>query len=301
MVDQRRGGRRFLYTERGVYRPGETVELMALARDSRGYAQLDAPLTLKVFRPDEVETAQLRPTNPALGGYHTQFPLALNARTGHWTVKAYTDPQGEPVGQVSFQVEDFVPQRLKLELSSTAPVLKPGEPATVDINGRFLYGAPAANLKAEAEVTLREDPNPYPAFPGYRFGLAQDTWTAQRFAVELAGTDGQGKAQAQVALTEVPDTTKPLQARLRVSLFEPGGRPVTRSLNLPYRPQPFAIGIKPRFSDDGVQTGQEAGFDVIALDPLGSRRLKPGCGPNWCARIISIIGTTPMAAGITSG
>jgi uncharacterized protein YfaS (alpha-2-macroglobulin family) len=200
----------------------------------------------------------------------------LNARTGTWTVKAYTDPKGEPVGQVSFQVEDFVPQRLKLELSSAAPVLKPGEPAAVDINGRFLYGAPAANLKAEAEVVLREDTDPYPAFPGYRFGLAQDSWTAQRFPVALAGTDAQGKAQAQVTLSEKPDTTRPLQARVRVSLFEPGGRPVSRSLNLPYRTQPFVIGIKPRFSDDGVRTGQEAGFDVIILDPLGQPQAKSG-------------------------
>lgn len=266
----------FLYTERGVYRPGETVELMALARDSRGYAQPDAPLTLKVFRPDEVEAAQLRPANPALGGHHVQLPLPSNARTGAWTVKAYTDPKGEPVGQIGFQVEDFVPQRLKVDLSSAAPVLKPGEPAAVDINGRFLYGAPAANLKAEAEVVLREDPDPYPTFPGYRFGLAQDSWTAQRFPVALAGTDAQGKAQAQVTLNEVPDTTRPLQARVRVSLFEPGGRPVTRSLNLPYRTQPFVIGIKPRFGDDGVRTGQDATFDVIALDPLGRPQAKNG-------------------------
>ena len=266
----------FLYTERGIYRPGETVELMALVRDSRGYAQPDAPLTLKAFRPDEVEAAQLRPANPALGGYHARLPLPPNARTGSWTVKAYTDPKGEPVGQISFQVEDFVPQRLKLELSSAAPALKPGEPAAVDINGRFLYGAPAANLKAEAEVVLGEDANPYPAFPGYRFGLAQDSWTVQRFPVALAGTDAQGKAQAQVTLNEVPDTTRPLQARVRVSLFEPGGRPVTRSLNLPYRTQPFAIGIKPRFGDGGVQTGQDATFDVIALDPLGQPQAKSG-------------------------
>ena len=266
----------FLYTERGIYRPGETVELMALIRDSRGYAQPDAPLTLKLFRPDEVEAGQPKPGKPALGGYHVQLPLALNARTGTWTVKAYADPKGEPVGQVSFQVEDFVPQRLKLELSSAALALKPGEPATVDINGRFLYGAPAANLKAEAELILREDPNPYPAYPGYRFGLAQDSWTAQRFPVALAGTDAQGKAQAQVTLSETPDTSRPLQARVRVSLFEPGGRPVTRSLNLPYRPQPFAIGIKPRFSDDGVALGQEAGFEIIALDPLGQPQAKSG-------------------------
>ena len=266
----------FLYTERGVYRPGETVELMALVRDSRGYALPDAPLTLKLFRPDEVEAGQPKPGQPALGGYHVQLPLALNARTGTWTVKAYADPKGEPVGQVSFQVEDFVPQRLKLELSSTTPVLKPDEPAIVDINGRFLYGAPAANLKAEAEVVLNEDPNPYPTFPGYRFGLAQDSWTAKRFPVALAGTDAQGKAQAQVTLSETPDTSRPLQARVRVSLFEPGGRPVSRSLNLPYRPQPFAIGIKPRFGDDGIPIGQEAGFDVIILDPLGQPLAKGG-------------------------
>jgi len=266
----------FLYTERGVYRPGETVELMALVRDSRGYALPDAPLTLKLFRPDEVEAGQPKPGQPALGGYHVQLPLALNARTGTWTVKAYADPKGEPVGQVSFQVEDFVPQRLKLELSSTTPVLKPDEPAIVDINGRFLYGAPAANLKAEAEVVLNEDPNPYPTFPGYRFGLAQDSWTAKRFPVALAGTDAQGKAQAQVTLSETPDTSRPLQARVRVSLFEPGGRPVSRSLNLPYRPQPFAIGIKPRFGDDGIPIGQEAGFDVIVLDPLGQPLAKGG-------------------------
>ncbi|MFO1372695.1 MAG: MG2 domain-containing protein [Candidatus Competibacteraceae bacterium] len=266
----------FLYTERGVYRPGEAVELMALTRDSRGYALPDLPLTLKVFRPDEVEIEQLRPGNSALGGYHVRVPLALNARTGAWTVKAYTDPKGDPVGQVSFQVEDFVPQRLKLELNAAAPVLKPGEATTVNISGRFLYGAPAANLKAEAEVVLREDTNPYPAYSGYRFGLAQDSWTAQRFPVTLTGTDAQGKAQAQVKLSETPDTSRPLQARVRVSLFEPGGRPVTRSLNLPYRTQPFAIGIKPRFGDDGVRTGQEAAFDVIALDPLGQAQAANG-------------------------
>jgi uncharacterized protein YfaS (alpha-2-macroglobulin family) len=267
----------FLYPERGVYRPGETVQLMTLLRDSRGYALPETPLTLKIFRPDEVESGQLRPTDLALGGYHSPISLPLNARTGMWTVKAYTDPKGEPVGQVGFQVEDFVPQRLKLELNSAASVLKPGgEPAIVEINGRFLYGAPAANLKAEAEVVLREDPNPYPAFSGYRFGLAQDTWTAQRFPVALAGTDAQGKAQAQVSLSETPDTTRPLQAQVRVSLFEPGGRPVTRTLDRPYRVQPFAIGIKPLFSDGGVQTGQEAAFDVITLDPLGQPQAQGG-------------------------
>ena len=266
----------FLYTERGIYRPGETVQLMALLRDSRGYAAGQTPLSLKVFRPDTVEIAAPRPGTPALGGYPAQLPLPANARTGTWTVKAYTDPAGDPVGQVEFQVEDFIPQQLKLELKTAASVLRPGEPALVDLDGRFLYGAPAASLKAEAEVVLREDPNPYPAFPGYRFGLAQERWNAQRFPLALAGTDAQGKAQAQLSLNEIPDTTRPLLARLRVSLFEPGGRPVTRSLDLPYRPRPFAIGIKPRFSDEGVRIGQEAAFDVLAVDAFGQPQAHSG-------------------------
>lgn len=266
----------FLYTERGVYRPGETVELMALARDSRGYALADAPLALKLFRPDGVEAGQPTVGQPTLGAYHVRLPLALNARTGAWTVKAYSDPKGEPVGQLSFQVEDFMPQQLKLELTTAATLLKPNQPAAVALASQFLYGAPAANLKAEAEIVLAEDPNPYPAFPGYRFGLVQDSWTAKRFPVALAGTDAAGKASAEMALSETPDTSRPLQARLQVSVFEPGGRPVHRSLNLPYRPQPFAIGIKPRFSDDGVPLGQEAEFDLIALDPLGQPLAKTG-------------------------
>lgn len=266
----------FLYSERGVYRPGETVQLMSLLRDSRAYALAEMPLTIKLFRPDEVEAGQFRVTQAALGGYHTQIPLAMNARTGTWSAKAYTDPQGTALGEVRFQVEDFVPQQLQLELNAAAKLLQPNAPTTLQVSGRFLYGAPAANLKAEAEVVLREDGNPYPDFPGYRFGLVEEMWTAQRFPLPLAGTDAQGKAQLQVNLTQTPDTTRPLQAKLRVSLFEPGGRAVSRSLDLPYRVHPFAIGIKPRFADGGVQMGQEAAFEVLVLDAQGQVQAKDG-------------------------
>lgn len=261
----------FLYTERGVYRPGETVELMALLRSNQGYALDKLPLTLKLIRPDEVEANRLVVKTVSLGGYHIALPLANNARTGTWTVRAYTDPEAKPVGQLRFQVEDFVPQRLKLELATQAQSLQPDETVKVEVKGRFLYGAPAADLKTEAELVLQEDPDPYPAFPGYQFGLAQDSWTAKTYPVTLAGTDAQGRAEASIRLAERPETSRPLQALLRVSLFEPGGRPVNRSLSLPYRTQAFAIGIRPQFQDGGVAIGQEAGFEIIAVDPGGQR------------------------------
>ncbi len=266
----------FLYSERGVYRPGEAVELMALLRDTRGYGVADMPLTLKVIRPDEVEDQRLVLTDPQAGGYHTTLPLASNARTGAWTVRAYTDPDAKPVGQLTFQVEDFVPQRLKLELASSANVLQPGKAAQVEVAGHFLYGAAAANLKTEAELILQEDSNPYPDYPGYQFGLLQDRWDAKRYPVDLIGTDAHGKAQATIKLTTLPDINRPLQGQLRVSLFEPGGRPVNRTLNLPYRYQPFAIGIRPKFKDDGIDIGQPASFDIITLDRSGQRQQVSG-------------------------
>ncbi|MCP5459734.1 MAG: alpha-2-macroglobulin family protein, partial [Gammaproteobacteria bacterium] len=258
----------FLYTERGIYRPGETVQLMALMRDSRGYALPKLPLTLKIIRPDEVEAERMTLNDSLGGGFHHRSVLPGNARTGSWTVRAYTDPEADPVGQTTFQVEDFVPQTLKLELASAAQVLKPDEPITVDVSGRFLYGAPAANLKAEAELVLREDDDPYPRYAGYHFGLVQDSWSAKQFPVDLVGTDAQGKAVIDLRLAEKPDVGRLLKAVLRVSLFEPGGRPVNRSLTLPYRTQPFAIGIRPLF-EDAVPNGQDANFDIIAVDPQG--------------------------------
>jgi len=259
----------FLYTERGVYRPGETVQLMALMRDSRGYALPNLPLTLKIIRPDQVEVQRPTLTESALGGYHHRIPLPGNARTGAWTVSAFTDPDAKPVGRITFQVEDFVPQTLKLELDTQAKALQPANPIAIALNGRFLYGAPAANLKAEAEVVLREDNDPYPTHAGYQFGLVQDSWNAKQYPVDLVGTDGEGKARINLRLTETPDISKPLKAVLRVSLFEPGGRPVNRTLERPYRYQPFAVGIKPQFDDGTVQIGAEAKFSVIAVDPLG--------------------------------
>jgi uncharacterized protein YfaS (alpha-2-macroglobulin family) len=261
----------FLYSERGVYRPGETVHLMALLRNDQGYALSDnntLPLTLKLIRPDEVVADEFALTQSELGGYYTNLSLSDNARSGSWQVQAYTDPKAKPVGQLRFQVEDFVPQRLKLALESDATALLPGNPVDVAVTGRFLYGAPAAGLNTEAELVLREDADPYPGYPGYQFGLAQESWTAKRYPLTMAGTDDKGLAEVAMQLDEIPDVSRPLQAVLRVSLFEPGGRPVNQILTLPYRMQPFSIGIKPNFKD-AVEMGQEAGFEGSALDSEG--------------------------------
>ena len=106
----------FLYADRGVYRPGETVHLGALLRDASAEALSGLPLTLKLIRPDEVEAHSYSLADQGAGGYALDIPISTSARTGSWTVQAYLDPKGEAVGSLSFLVEDVVPARIEAKL-----------------------------------------------------------------------------------------------------------------------------------------------------------------------------------------
>lgn len=260
----------FLYTERGVYRPGETVSLAALLRDSAGAAVPGVPLTLRVLRADGIEAFEGVSGGDELGGHVLPIPLSSTAPTGTWQVLALADPAGEPVGRLDFQVADFVPQRMELALSSETEWLTPGDVARIEASGRFLYGAPAAGLTAEAELVLRADPDPYPDFPGYSFGLAQEEYVPVRRPLAVPDTDTEGQTVVALELGTLPDTTRPLLAATRVSLFDSGGRPVNRELAILVRVRPFELGLRPLFAGAAVAQGAEAAFDAIALGPDGA-------------------------------
>ncbi len=99
----------YLFTERGVYRSGETVQVAALLRDARGNAVPDLPLTLVVKRPDGVEYRRVSVADQGLGGRAYPLPLLSGAMHGTWRIAAYTDPKAPPVGEASFLLEDYVP------------------------------------------------------------------------------------------------------------------------------------------------------------------------------------------------
>ena len=136
----------FVYTERGVYRTGETVVVTALLRDARGSGAPSVPLTLVIARPDGVEYRRALVTDQGLGGRSMSVPIVTSASTGTWRVVAYTDPKRPPVGETTFMVEDYVPDRIEFDLTSAAKRISRDAPAQVTVDGHFLYGAPASNL-----------------------------------------------------------------------------------------------------------------------------------------------------------
>src|SRR5262249_42701380 len=152
-----------------------------------------------------------------------------------------------------FDVQDFVPQRLKVELSATAPAITPGEAIPVDIAARFLYGAPGADLQGEAEATLSPDPTPFPAYRGWHFGLVEEKFKEEPVELTVDQTDADGHSKIGGVIAKTPDSTQPVKASIRVSIFEPGGRSTDTDISLPVRTKPLFIGLHPRFRDDRIE------------------------------------------------
>jgi uncharacterized protein YfaS (alpha-2-macroglobulin family) len=261
----------FLYTDRGIYRPGETVELVALVRDDKAEAMQGLPISLRLLRPDGIEVEKRQLTGDRLGAYRQSFSLARDARIGSWHVELQLDPKAPPVGSAEFRVEDFVPPQLKVSLTAAEGPMRPGEAFPVDVDARYYYGAPGAGLGIEAEAIIALDDNPFPAYPGFRFGLAGEEFTGDRRDIEAQSTDGDGKARLSVVLNDLPDLTSPLAATIRVGVFEPSGRAVSDTLTRPIRQRPLAIGLRSPIGDDAVPEGSEAKIEVIVLDRQGAR------------------------------
>ncbi|HET7383131.1 MAG TPA: alpha-2-macroglobulin [Pseudolabrys sp.] len=266
----------FVYTERGVYRTGETVAVTGLLRDARGSAAMNVPLTFVIARPDGVEYHRALVADQGLGGHSMSVPIVASASTGTWRVVAYTDPKRPPVGETTFMVEDYVPDRIEFDLTSAAKGISRAAPAQLSVDGHFLYGAAASNLELSGEITVAAAKE-RPGFPGYSFGLSDDEVTAVRQELDdLPNTDAAGKATFPVKLDNAPASGRPLEAQITVSIAESGGRAVERKLTLPVTPDAAMLGIKPIFSGRSLGDGANADFDVVMVAPDGKTLAKNG-------------------------
>src|SRR5581483_11849299 len=261
----------FLTPERGIYRPGETMHLTALVRDPRATAVTGLPMTLVVQRPDGVEFTRRTLSDAGAGGYSVDVTFQANAMRGSWNVQLYADPKGAALAETSILVEDFEPERLAFDITSTAEAISPTEPATVDIAARYLYGATAPNLSVAGDIDVTPT-NTIPTYPGFLFGLSDESVEPVREPLDIsAATDEDGKASFDVALPELPSSTRPFNARVILRLTDTNGRAVERTLSLPVSTGTPHIGIKPLFEGSEVDENATVRFDLINVGTDGKR------------------------------
>lgn len=264
------------WTERGIYRAGETVHAAVLARDTDGKAIENLPLTFIFSRPDGVEDRRIVRQTSDLGGYQVDLQTQENAMRGTWTMNVYTDPKGSAIATKTFLVDDFVPDRTDMEIKTDSKEIGTDTAATITISGKYLYGAPAAGLTVEGDVVVKPT-RENAAYPGYQFGLADEEASEEsRQPIDgLPELDENGQASTDLTIGELPATTQLLRATVYLRMQEPGGRAIERSLEIPVKTDATAIGIKPEFDGD-LPENALANFAVIGLDTQGQKQEMKG-------------------------
>ncbi len=253
----------FVTTDRGAYRAGETIFATALARDGVADAISDLPVTAILTRPDGVEYARHLSSAARAGGHVFSMPLGGSVPRGTWQLEFKTDLQAPALASRSILIEDFLPERIDFELDLPEGLLSPSVATQLRVDAKYLFGAPAADLKVEGEVRMRPI-STLQGWQGYQFGR-YDT-RADRRSQFLSGskTDAQGQASLLLELprTDTPDRPYEVEAILRVQ--EGSGRPVERRITRALAPSQTMIGLKPLFQDV-VAEGGEAAFQVVAI------------------------------------
>ncbi len=270
------GGRRvpgpvdaYVYSERGIYRPGETVHLVALLRDREARMITGRPGELTVRRPNGLVAETVRFEGTETGAVVHDFTLADDAQRGEWRAELTIDGMGR-AGGARFAVEDFVPQRVALELAAdTDTAMSAGGMRPVEVDARFLYGAPGAGLVVQGRARLEPDPSPFEAFDGFRFGRHDVTFREEIIELDESVADGDGKAVMRLDPGQRgTESDRPLRLNTVVTVLEPGGRPVSESVRVPYRPQELYVGLRSDF-EDRAPAEAPARFELAAVSAEG--------------------------------
>ena len=258
----------FVFGPRDLYRPGETVLLNALLRDADGNAVKPQPVSVEVRRPDEQVSRKFVWDADASGLYQYQLQLAGEAPTGRWQL-VFDLGDGKPQ-LYEFLVEDFLPERLALELKGSDQPIKPGDTAQISVNGRYLYGAPAAGNRLSGQVYVRPLREAVKSLPGYQFGSVTEEELSQDLELEEAALDEDGEVLISLD-SKWAEAKSPLQLIVQASLQESGGRPITRRVVQPVWPAERMPGLRALFDGEETDGDGPVEFELLMANNQGQK------------------------------
>lgn len=274
----------FAWSGRDLYRPGETVRISALLRDNDGRPVPapkqggGQPVFLRLKQPDGKVFRETRLQPGAQGYLSFEQAIPTEAPTGRWQVEFRTDPASkEAVQGMTLRIEEFLPERMKLDLDAAQPVLKPGQALKLKATAAYLYGAPASGNRFTAKLAVAVEQHPLEQLPGYFFG--DPTMELPKDAKDIIDTTlpENGVLQEDIALPAEAKPRSTIAALVSGSVYETGGRTVNRTLKRVLWPADALVGIRPLFDDkDGADANANAGFELVRVDAAGKPR--PGKG-----------------------
>uniref|UniRef100_I2Q3J9 Large extracellular alpha-helical protein n=1 Tax=Desulfovibrio sp. U5L TaxID=596152 RepID=I2Q3J9_9BACT len=257
----------FVYGERDIYRPGETLEGLAVVRDARLGAPPSMPVTIRLSDPRGRKLGEQAVVTGAEGMVSLRQTLPTQSLTGAYVLEIVA---GETViGQYRFQVEEFVPDRVSVSVSSEAASAGPGETLPFAVSGRYLFGAPGSDLPVEVRARLIKAPFAPKGFEDYTFGDPEKSFEDTEILQETGALDADGKAAFEAALPGDLAPPAALECVFTARVREGGGRGVTGLARMPVHVYAAYPGLK-RLKSEAATPGKPLRFDFVVVAPDGT-------------------------------
>ena len=256
----------FLYGDRDIYRPGETVYLSGIVRDQNWNVPESIPLKLEVYTPDGRRMKVIRKTLNEFGSFETSLQLSDAAATGSYSVQAYTT-SGVYLASTSIKVEEFVPDRIKVAVDISNTDIDIDESTDISLTATNFFGPPAANRNYEVAINASRKSFYSRDFSEYNF--YSNLPNSSRFDREFMDgkTDANGQASVEYKLGSEYEDMGLVQADVFTTVFDETGRPVNRKNTITISTQDAYFGV----ATEQYYTATNSQFDyrIVALDKNG--------------------------------
>jgi len=259
----------YLFTDRGVYRPGDKIHLAGILRTSQLDTPPSLPAKITIFDPQSKVFSENVTKLQKDGGFDMDISVPSYAKTGKYRASMTVGEKNE-VGSIALSVEDFVPDRMRVGVKTDKQSYNLGEDVQVNVQGDFLFGAPAANQQVSVRTIFMDKPFSPKGYSDYKFGDLKNDF--KEFETEA----GQGTLDAKGAFAvtvKLPDA-KPrgfLTTQVVGTVLDEGGRAISGIKSVDFHPYPFYIGVRNRMKTDeeGEAEGRKVRYDIVAVDPEG--------------------------------
>ncbi len=214
----------WLWLDRGIYRPNDTLNAMWLLRTPDGKAFNKAPVWVSLIRPDGRLFNQHSVAAGASGAYQFSHDFGLTAPQGQWTLRLSLGKDGSGlITQRAVPVDAIVPRQVSVALRSEMPPKK-GQTVDYDLQADWLYGAPADQLTARAVWKIKSGHLAEKRWQDWQIGLYNEQVFDDRDSKDLPLTDQSGGSQFSLTLDKLPFSTQPLVLWVKGSVTEPSGQ-----------------------------------------------------------------------------
>jgi len=236
------GTRAFIYTERGVYRPGDEVNVSVIVRNEENSFPDNHPVEMTIFNPRNQKVYEKTHTDAEDGFYNFTYQGGIDDPTGTYriTVKA-----GASYFNQDLKIETVVPFRLKVNLKPEKETLTTADSRmNIDLNSTYLFGNPASGLNAEAGVVLQSVSKTFPKYKTFLFNNATFEYRPVRANLFRGALDANGNAKISWKLPRLTGAPGALRADVTARVFEKGGRPNRSSVSIPIETYTHYVGLE---------------------------------------------------------